>query len=152
MNVRERSVTFNEFNCYTSDVTLTFTSVGVDIASSLLSQSRVLYISQTLNAQLQPLAPANVDMNRILRLAKGSMVALYLRLASNKAHIRFLYGVGAVILSHGIAATLVRSRQGRPINASRNIYPSTNMFRWHHLSVNLYPYYGNPNSPKDAST
>ncbi|KAE8391555.1 hypothetical protein BDV23DRAFT_193107 [Aspergillus alliaceus] len=42
-----------------------------------------------------------------LGLAKGSMVALYLRLASNRTHVRFLYVVGAVILSHGIAATLV---------------------------------------------
>jgi hypothetical protein len=37
------------------------------------------------------------------------MVALYLRLASNKTHIRFLYGVGAIILGHGITATFVRS-------------------------------------------
>ena len=60
-------------------------------------------------------------MNQIFRLAKGSMVALYVRLASNKTHIRFLYGVGAVILSHGIAATLVRSHQCRWINASKSL-------------------------------
>ncbi|KAB8205483.1 hypothetical protein BDV34DRAFT_195571 [Aspergillus parasiticus] len=51
-----------------------------------------------------------------LSLAKGSMVALYLRLASNKTHIRFLYGVGAVILSHGIAATLVACFICEPIS------------------------------------
>ncbi|KAE8347227.1 hypothetical protein BDV24DRAFT_146774 [Aspergillus arachidicola] len=49
-------------------------------------------------------------------LAKGSMVALYLRLASNKTHIRFLYGVGAVILGHGIAATLVACFICEPIS------------------------------------
>ncbi|KAE8398485.1 hypothetical protein BDV37DRAFT_276070 [Aspergillus pseudonomiae] len=51
-----------------------------------------------------------------LGLAKGSMVALYVRLASNKTHIRFLYGVRAVILSHGIAATLVASFICEPIS------------------------------------
>ncbi|KAE8382667.1 hypothetical protein BDV26DRAFT_277837 [Aspergillus bertholletiae] len=51
-----------------------------------------------------------------LGLAKGSMVALYIRLASNKTHIRFLYGVGAVILGHAIAATLVASFICKPIS------------------------------------
>ncbi|RMZ37997.1 hypothetical protein CA14_004789 [Aspergillus flavus] len=55
--------------------------------------------------------PVGVDI-----AAKGSMVALYLRLASNKTHIRFLYGVGAVILSHGIAATLVACFICEPIS------------------------------------
>ncbi|KAL1966236.1 hypothetical protein VTN77DRAFT_4788 [Rasamsonia byssochlamydoides] len=35
------------------------------------------------------------------------MVALYLRLASNNNHIRFLYGFWTVVFLHGIAATIV---------------------------------------------
>ncbi|KJK61822.1 hypothetical protein P875_00086732 [Aspergillus parasiticus SU-1] len=83
--------TFNDFDYYASDVMLTF-------------------------SLFEPPAPANVNWNRLLSLAKGSMVALYLRLASNKTHIRFLYGVGAVILSHGIAATLVACFICEPIS------------------------------------
>ncbi|KAE8149074.1 hypothetical protein BDV25DRAFT_130690 [Aspergillus avenaceus] len=51
-----------------------------------------------------------------LGLAKCSMVALYLRLATDKTHIIFLYGIGAIIMGHGIAATLVASFICQPIS------------------------------------
>ncbi|PGH06294.1 hypothetical protein GX51_02491 [Blastomyces parvus] len=41
-----------------------------------------------------------------LGFAKSSMVALYVRLASNATHLRYLYAFGTVVFLHGIAATL----------------------------------------------
>ncbi|OJJ46001.1 hypothetical protein ASPZODRAFT_25901 [Penicilliopsis zonata CBS 506.65] len=42
-----------------------------------------------------------------LGLAKTSMVALYMRLASDPMHIRFLWVFGAIVFCHGIAVTIV---------------------------------------------
>ncbi|KAB8074436.1 hypothetical protein BDV29DRAFT_201366 [Aspergillus leporis] len=55
-------------------------------------------------------------VSQVLYFLSLGMVALYLRLASNKTHIRFLYGVGAIILGHGITATFVASFICEPIS------------------------------------
>ncbi|KAI9739700.1 MAG: hypothetical protein M1834_006419 [Cirrosporium novae-zelandiae] len=51
-----------------------------------------------------------------LGLAKTSMVALYVRLASDKKHIYLLYGMGTMIFLHGLAAAITTSHMCSPVS------------------------------------